>query len=107
MRAAPEGTSICADVRGRCPHPESVVRQPIFDAKPEREGVARLRMEDVFHDDPVPLARGDGPGDPADKAVDCVTASRFVQWELVAAPLELIAAVLQPVRPWDQGLTPA
>ncbi len=37
----------------------------------------------------------------------CVAALRLVQRELVAVPLELVAAVLQPVRPRDQRLTPA
>ena len=63
MSAAPVGgTRARADVRGRCPHPESAVRQRIFDAEREREGIARLRIEDVFHHDPVRLALGGGPG---------------------------------------------
>ena len=61
----------------------------------------------MFHHDPVRLARRGGPGDPADEAVDRVAAFRLVQRELVATPVELVAAVLQPVRPRDQGLTPA
>src|SRR5258708_31184324 len=32
---------------------------------------------------------------------------RLVQWELVATPVELIAPILQPVRPRDQHLAPA
>ena len=34
--AAPVGTRVCADIRGRCPHPKAAVRQRIFDAKPEK-----------------------------------------------------------------------
>jgi hypothetical protein len=34
-------------------------------------------------------------------------ALRLIQRELVEAPLELVTAVLKPVRPWDQGLAPA
>jgi hypothetical protein len=64
-------------------------------------------MQDVFHHDPVQLALGDGPGDPADKAVDRITTSRFVQRELAAAPVELVASILQAVRPRDQDLAPA
>src|SRR5215831_20371578 len=107
MSAAPVGTRVHADVRGRCPDPQSAVQERIFNAKPEREGVARLRMEHVFHYDPVRLARRGGPGDPADEAVYRVAAFRLVQRELVVAPIELVATVLQPVRPRDQRLTPA
>jgi hypothetical protein len=64
-------------------------------------------MEHVFHYDAVRFARGDGPGDPADEAVDRVAAVRLVQRELVATPIELVATVLQPVWPRDQRLTPA
>jgi hypothetical protein len=53
------------------------------------------------------LALGGSPGSPADEAVDRVTVLRLVQWELVAPPVELEAAILQPVRPRDQHLTPA
>jgi hypothetical protein len=42
-----------------------------------------------------------------DEAVDRVAALRLVQRELVAAPVELVAAVFKPIRPRDQGLTPA
>src|ERR1700730_14508282 len=101
MSAAPVGTRVCADIRGRCPHPEAAVRQRIFDAEPEREGVTRLRKEDVLHHDPVWLAGGGGPGGPADEAVDRVVVLRLVQRELVAATVELVAAILQPVRPRD------
>ena len=94
MSAAPVRTRVHANVRGRCPDPQSAVQERIFDAKPEREGVARLRMEHVFHHDPVRLARGGGPGDPADKAVYRVAAFRLIQWELVAAPIQHVATVL-------------
>jgi hypothetical protein len=66
-----------------------------------------LRMEDVLHHDPAWLARRRVPGDPADEAVDRVAAFRLVQRELVTAPVELVAAVLKPVRPRDQGLPSA
>ena len=32
---------------------------------------------------------------------------RLVQWELVVPSIELVTAILQPVRPRDQHLTPA
>ena len=63
-----------------------------------------MRMEHVFHYDAVGFARGGGPGDPADEAVDRVAAFRLIQRELVAAPIELVTAILQPR---DQCLTPA
>src|SRR5262249_20110259 len=79
MSAASVGARVRAEVPGRCPHPESAVGQRIFDANPEREGIARLWMEDVFHHGPVWLALGLGPGGPADEAVDCIGVLRLVQ----------------------------
>jgi hypothetical protein len=64
-------------------------------------------MEDVLHHDPVRLARGGVPGSPADETVDRVPALRLGQGELVTATVELVAAVLKPVRPRDQNLTAA
>src|SRR5262245_25222290 len=107
MSATSVGTRVRADVPGRCPHPESAVRQRIFDANSKREGIARLWMEDVFHHGAVWLALGGGPGRPADEAVDCIAVLRLVQRELVAPAVELVAAILKPVRPRDQYLTSA
>lgn len=107
MSAASVGTRVRAEVPGRCPHPESAVRQRIFDANPERERIAWLWMEDVFHHRPVWLALGGGPVGPADEAVDCIAVLRLVQRELVAPAVELVAAILKPVRPRDQYLTSA
>src|SRR5207245_6389447 len=73
MSAAPVGTRVRADAPGRCPHPESAVRWRIFDAEREREGIARLRIEDVLHHGPVRLALEGGPGSRADEAVDRVS----------------------------------
>jgi hypothetical protein len=64
-------------------------------------------MEDVFHHRAVWLALGGGPGGPTDEAVDCIAVLRLVQRELVAPAVELVAAVLKPVRPRDQYLTSA
>src|SRR6516225_10143449 len=107
MSAASVGTRVRAEVPDRCPHPESAVRQRIFDANPERERIARLRVEDVFHHRPVWLALDGGPGGPTDEAVDCIAVLRLVQRELVALAVELVAAILKPVRPRDQYLTSA
>jgi hypothetical protein len=64
-------------------------------------------MEDVFHHRPVRLALGGGPIGPADEAVDCISVLRLVQRKLVAPAVELVAAILKPVRPRDQYLTSA
>src|SRR5262249_34508917 len=106
MSAAAVGTWDRSDVRGRCPHAETAVRERVFDAEVEAEWVARLRIEDVFHHDPVRLVHNGSPGSPADEAVDRVVALRLVQRQLIAASVELVAAILQPVRPGDQHLPP-
>ncbi len=61
----------------------------------------------MFHDHPVRLTVTNRPGLPADEAVDRVSVLGFVQLELMALPVELVAPVLQPVRPRDQDLTAA
>src|SRR5215469_16890768 len=107
MSAATVRTGLCAEVRGRCPHLESAIRQRVLDANSEQKRVARLRIKNVFHHHPVWLALGSGPGGPTNETVDCVAVLRLVQWELVTTPVELIAPILQPVRPRDQHLTSA
>src|SRR5260370_10174890 len=104
MSATSIGTWVRADVPRRCPHPESAVCQRIFDANSEREGIARLWMEDVFHHGPVWLALGGGPGSPANEAGDCISLLRLAQRELVAPARALVAANLQPVRPREHDL---
>src|SRR5262245_8957841 len=106
MSTAPIGTWVPTNVGGPTPYPEPVFGQRIFDAKSEREGVAWLGMQDVFHHDPVRAALRGSPGCPAHQTVNRVAAFRLVQRELVAKSVELVAAVLQPVRPRDQGLPP-
>src|SRR5262245_29830984 len=64
-------------------------------------------MEDVFHRDPIWLALDDGPGRPANKAVDCVMALRLIQRELVVPPVEIVRSILQSVWPGNQHLTSA
>jgi hypothetical protein len=64
-------------------------------------------MEDVFHHRPVWLARGGGPGGPADEAVDCIAVLRLVERQLVALAVELVATIFKAVRPRDQYLTSA
>ena len=48
----------------------------------------------MLHDDPVRLALSDGPGHPADEAVDRILLLDVVDRELVTLPVELVAAVL-------------
>src|SRR4029078_371128 len=64
-------------------------------------------MEDVFHRDPIWLALDDGPGRPANQAVDCVMALRLTRRELLTLPVEIVRAVLQSVWPRNQHLTSA
>src|SRR5262245_27109586 len=104
MRTTAIGTRNRADVASRCPHTKTARRERIFETEPEREWVAGLRIEDVFHQNLVRLACNRPPGGPADEPMDRVVALRLVEWQLVAAPVELVAAVLQSVGPRDQDL---
>src|SRR6516225_9786960 len=61
----------------------------------------------MFHHGSMWLPLGCGPGRPADEAVDCVAALWLVQRELVAPSVKFVAAILQPIWPRDQYLTPA
>src|ERR1700757_5231701 len=61
----------------------------------------------MFHHGSMWLLLSCGPGCPADEAVDRVMALWLVQRELVAPSVKFIAAILQPVWPRDQYLTPA
>src|SRR5260370_36762481 len=96
MSATSIGTWVRADVPRRCPHPESAVCQRIFDANSEREGIARLWMEDVFHHGPVWLALRGAPGCPANAAGPSRAHLRAVQPELRASAHSLTAAALPP-----------
>src|SRR6516165_9710045 len=107
MSTTPVGTWVRAKVRGRCPHLETAVRKCIFDTDSKREWVAWLWIEHMFHHGSMWLLLGCGPGCPANKAVDCVAALWLVQRELVAPSVKFVAAILQPVWPRDQYLTPA
>jgi hypothetical protein len=84
-----------------------VAVEQILDAECERKRVAGLRTDDVLHHDAGRLTLPDGPGCPADEAVDRVLVLRLGERQLVASPLELVAAVEQPVRPRDQHLPAA
>jgi hypothetical protein len=74
----------------------------MFDSNSEWERVARLWIWQIFHHDSMWLTLGHGTRSPANEAMDRSAALRLVQWELVAPSIELVAAILQPVRPRDQ-----
>ena len=61
-------------------------------------------MQDVPEHDAVRLVLTRAPGDPAHEAVDGVRVLRLGQWKLMPASVELVAAVLQTVRPRDEHL---
>src|SRR5262249_30214383 len=88
----------------RCPHTKTARRERVFNAEPEGEWIAGLWIENVFHQDAVRLARNSPPAGPADEPMNCVLAFHLVERKLVAAPVELVAAILQPVGPGDQDL---
>jgi hypothetical protein len=91
MSTAPKRAGVMAEVRGRRAHLESAVRKCILDANSERERVAGLWMEHMFHYGPVWFTLGGGPWDPTNEAMDRITALRLVQWELVVSLVEFIA----------------
>ena len=104
MEAAPVGAGVGADVgRGRA-HLEPTVRQRVLEAERQREGIARLGVEHVLQHDAVRLALGEAPRAPAHETVDGVSGLGLGQWELMAPAPELVAAVLEPVRPRHEHL---
>ena len=58
----------------------------------------------MLHLDTVWRQLAGGPGSPANKAVNRVQPLRLGERELVMCSRKGVAAVLQPVRPWDQYL---
>ena len=107
MRTASVRAGLRSDVRGRRPDRETIFCELILDAERERERVAALGMQNVLHHDPVRLALTDRPPAPANQAVDRILIVRFGEGELVPLPIELVAPILQPVRPRDQHLPAA
>ena len=106
MGALPVGARTGADVRRGRLHPEPALGQRVLDGERERERVARLRVEHVLEDGAAGLLLPDRPAHPADEAVDRVVRLWLTQWKLIRAPVELVAPVLDPVRPGDQELPP-
>src|SRR6185437_1383825 len=100
-------TRLGTDVRGLDPDGEAVCRERVLDAQRKREGVARSGPEQELEHHPVGRALGDGPFRPPDEAVDRVSPLGLVQGQLMAPPVELVAAVRDPVRPRNEQLTSA
>ncbi len=106
MSPAAVRTRIGADVRRRRAHAQPLLRKRVLDRESERERIPGLRMENVLQNDAVRLALGDGPGRPAHEAMDRVAVVRLGEGEPVTLSVELVGAVLEPVRPRDQHLAP-
>jgi hypothetical protein len=85
---------------GHSPHTKTARRERVFDAEPQGEWVARSRKNAVR------LVRNGPPSGAADESMDRVMALRPLERQLMAAPVELVAAILQSVVPRDQRLSP-
>ena len=107
MRATPVGARLAPGVGSGRPHAKAGSRQRILDGELERERIAGLRLQYVLHHDPVRLAIAHIPGGPADEAVDGIAMLGLVQRELVGTAVEVVAPVLEPVRPGNENLSPA
>ncbi len=93
------------EIRRRRPHRETRRRaERVLDPERERERITGLRVEDVLHHDAVGLALPDSPACPADEAVDRVRGLGLAEGQLVPLPVELVATVLDPVRPRTEHL---
>ena len=104
MLAAPVGTGLGAEIPGCRLHREAGLAEGVLDVEGERERIAGLWVDHVLHHDAIRLTFADGPGRPAHEAVDRVRELRLGERQLVALPVELVASVLQPVRPGDEQL---
>lgn len=65
-----------------------------------------MRMEHVLDRDPIGLAFSRSPRDAPHEPVDCIAVLRLRERELVPTAVELVRPVLDPVRPWQQDLSP-
>ena len=86
---------------------EAVVGEGVLDRETQAERVAGLRMEFVLEHDAALLALADPPARPPDESVDRVPRRELVERELLLPAVELVGAVLDPVRPGDQHLPAA
>ena len=81
--------------------------QRVLDPEVERERIARARVEAVLERGAIGLSLRNRPLRPADEAVDGVPPLGLVERELVGTALELVRAVLDPVRPRREELAAA
>ena len=88
-----------AEVLGGRANGQSVGAERILDAEPQRERIARLRVQHVLHHDARSVLLGRPPGRPADEAVNRVARRRLGQRELICRAVELVRPVRNPVRP--------
>ena len=104
MRPSSERTPLRSDVRRGCANRKPAVRQCVLDAELDRERVARLGPERVLHHDAVAAAGADSPRGPANEPVDRIPLFGLGERELMTLAVELVAAVLDAVRPGHQHL---
>jgi hypothetical protein len=100
-------TRLGTDVRRLRPHRQPVVGEGVLDAEHEREGVPGSRVEPMRENRAVGRALGDRPLRPAHEPVNRVPSFRLVERKLMRSSLELVAAVLDPVRPGREHLAAA
>src|SRR5262249_13701970 len=104
MLAVAVGAGVAAEVRRRRPDGQAGLVELVLDPECEREGIARLGVDDVLHHDPGGLALGGTPRRPAHQAVDRVSVLGLGERQVVAAAVELVGAVLDAVRPRNEDL---
>ena len=80
-------------------HGETALGQPVVDGQRQGERVALLWVEEQFHDDPIGPLVACFPAEPAGQAMNRVAPVGLGQRGLMGDVRELVAPVLQPVRP--------
>src|SRR5262245_17950640 len=107
MGAGSVWTGDVTDIGRRGAYGETVEGERVLDAQRQAERISRPVGELVLHHRAVRLPFADSPALRPNEAVDRVLPLGFGQVELMALAVELVASVLQPVRPRDQDLTAA
>ena len=90
-----------------CRHREALAADVVLELEQQREGIAGRGVELQAEGELVLVPRLQGPGEPADEAVDRVAALGLVERRLGPHPVELVAPVGQSVRPRGEHLAPA
>ena len=107
MRADPVRARVGSRVRRLHQHGEALLLQRVLDPEIERERIARARVEAVLERGAIDLPLHDRPLRPADEAMNGVPPLGLVERELEGTALELVRAVLDPVRPRREDLSAA